>query len=177
MTLDPDGCTFWYTNEYYATTGLNHQTRIGSFAFPGCTPVGAGGTVSGTVTATSGGAPISGATIAFGSRMTTTNGSGFYSFTNIPAGTYPSISASFPGYNSSTSTPVVVADATTTTKDFSLNTASSSACLTDTTMLDFQTGVSTSVDLTTSPGDAILPRAIAAHPAKSATIGMERLAD
>ena len=34
MTLDPDGCTFWYTNEYYAVDGLNHQTRIGSFAFP-----------------------------------------------------------------------------------------------------------------------------------------------
>ena len=37
MTLDPDGCTFWYTNEYYAANGLNHQTRIGSFHFPGCT--------------------------------------------------------------------------------------------------------------------------------------------
>jgi hypothetical protein len=32
MTLDPqDGCTFWYTNEYYATTGANWQTRIGAF--------------------------------------------------------------------------------------------------------------------------------------------------
>jgi len=37
MSLDPDGCTFWYTNEYYATTGLNWQTRIGSFRFPSCT--------------------------------------------------------------------------------------------------------------------------------------------
>src|SRR5213078_5055331 len=41
MTLDPNGCTFWYTNEYYVATGLNHQTRIGSFTFPSCTPVGA----------------------------------------------------------------------------------------------------------------------------------------
>ncbi len=39
MTADPlDDCTFWYTNEYYETTGLNWQTRIGSFVFPGCAP-------------------------------------------------------------------------------------------------------------------------------------------
>ena len=37
MALDPNGCEFWMTGEYYATTGLNHQTRIGSFHFPGCT--------------------------------------------------------------------------------------------------------------------------------------------
>ena len=37
MTVDPDGCTFWYTTEYYAATGLNWQTRIGSFTFPNCT--------------------------------------------------------------------------------------------------------------------------------------------
>src|SRR4029077_9762030 len=38
MTLDPDGCTFWYTNEYYAVSGLNHHTRIGSFRVPSCSP-------------------------------------------------------------------------------------------------------------------------------------------
>ncbi|MBI4787608.1 MAG: hypothetical protein HY782_11240 [Chloroflexi bacterium] len=39
MTVDPvDDCTFWYTNEYYATTGGNWQTRIGSFVFPSCLP-------------------------------------------------------------------------------------------------------------------------------------------
>jgi hypothetical protein len=37
MTLDPNGCTFWYTNEYYADLSLNHHTRIGSFRYPGCT--------------------------------------------------------------------------------------------------------------------------------------------
>ena len=49
MALDPNGCEFWMTGEYYATTGLNHQTRIGSFHYPGCTTVG-NGTLSGTVT-------------------------------------------------------------------------------------------------------------------------------
>jgi hypothetical protein len=37
MTIDPvDDCTFWYTNEYYAVSGDNWHTRIGSFKFPGC---------------------------------------------------------------------------------------------------------------------------------------------
>jgi len=36
MTIDPDGCRFWYTQEYYETTGLNWQTRVGSFSFPSC---------------------------------------------------------------------------------------------------------------------------------------------
>jgi len=36
MTIDPDGCRFWYTQEYYETTGPNWQTRIGSFTFPSC---------------------------------------------------------------------------------------------------------------------------------------------
>jgi hypothetical protein len=38
MSVDPsDDCTFWYTNEYLATSGVfNWQTRIGSFKFPSC---------------------------------------------------------------------------------------------------------------------------------------------
>ena len=42
MTVDPDGCTFWYTQEYYESLGTNWQTRIGSFKFPSCsTPTAA----------------------------------------------------------------------------------------------------------------------------------------
>lgn len=36
MTLDPDGCTFWFTSEIYAVTGYNWNTRIGSFRYPSC---------------------------------------------------------------------------------------------------------------------------------------------
>jgi hypothetical protein len=38
MQIDPsDGCTFWYTNEYYPTNSAQHwDTRIASFKFPGC---------------------------------------------------------------------------------------------------------------------------------------------
>ncbi len=44
MVLDPNGCDFWYTTEYYETTGMNWQTRIGSFRLnPNCVPGGGGG--------------------------------------------------------------------------------------------------------------------------------------
>ncbi len=38
LTVDPvDGCTFWFTTEYYSTTAsFNWRTRIGSFTLPGC---------------------------------------------------------------------------------------------------------------------------------------------
>ncbi len=38
LVVDPaDDCTFWYTQQYYAVTSeAGWQTRIGSFAFPGC---------------------------------------------------------------------------------------------------------------------------------------------
>jgi hypothetical protein len=38
MSVDPvDGCTFWYTNEYYATTSsFNWNTRIAAFKFDSC---------------------------------------------------------------------------------------------------------------------------------------------
>ena len=38
MTVDPiDDCTFWYTQQYYQTTGsFNWRTRVGNFKFPGC---------------------------------------------------------------------------------------------------------------------------------------------
>jgi len=160
MTLDPDGCTFWYTSEYAnpldQTAAKRWKTKIGSFTFPGCTTFTTGGTVTGTVTETPGGTPISGATITFGTRSTTTNGSGVYSFLNIPAGTYPSISATKPGYSTASASSIVVTDGGTTIQDFALSLAPTSACLTDTTQADFQTGVGTNVDVTTSPGDVTL---------------------
>src|SRR5436305_1633404 len=155
MTLDQDGCTFWYTNMYYQTTGLAFNTRIGAFSFPGCTPAVAG-TLQGTVTASGSGNPISGATMSLGSRTTTTEVNGNYSFAGLPSGTYPSMTASFPGYDPITVANVVINDGLTTTQDFSLITAPTSGCLTDTTQADFQGGVPTNCDLTSSPGDMIL---------------------
>ena len=155
MSLDPNGCTFWFTSEYYAVDGLNYNTRVGSLAFPTCTTIGTG-TIQGTVTTSPGGSPISGATIAFGSRSTTTNGSGFYSFINIPAGSYASITASSPGSNSSTAGPIVVANGGTTIQDFALTASAANACLTDTSQGDFSLGTPSVVDLVTTPGSAFI---------------------
>jgi len=159
MTLDPDGCTFWYTNQYGNTDqafNKRWRTRINSFRYPECTMVGAGGTLSGTVTATTGGAAIAGATVQFGARSTTTDISGNYSFLDIPAGTYPSISASFPGYVTATASDIIVIDGGTTDQDFSLDTAPTSGCPADTTQADFANGVVTNVDIATTPGDVVL---------------------
>ena len=161
MTLDPNGCTFWYTTEYAnpADQTFNHRwlTKFGNIGtFPGCTPFGGGGTVSGTVTLNPGGSPISGATVMLGARSTTTDGSGNYSFTNIPAGTYPSMSATKPGFGSASASSIVVTDGNTTTQNFSLTDAPDSSCLTDTTQSDFQAGVPSNVDLNASPGDVTL---------------------
>ena len=118
--------------------------------------MGAGGTVDGTVTVTPGGAPIAGATVALGSRTTTTNGTGQYAFTGLPAGTYPAITASAAGYVPATQVTVVVTDGGTTTKDFALSAAPASDCPTDTSQANFQTGAPTNVDLNTSPGNVVL---------------------
>ncbi len=162
MSVDPDGCTFWFTSEYANPLSQDFdkrwKTKIGSFNFSPCTPVGSGGTISGTVTVTPGGAPLSGATVRLGVRSTTTNGSGFYSFTNIPAGTYPSMSASAPGYGTSSTATIPVTDGGTTTRNFALAAAPSTGCFTDTTQADFQTGEPTNVDLTTSPGNVTLSK-------------------
>jgi hypothetical protein len=175
MTLDPDGCTFWYTTEYAnpADQTFNHRwlTKFGSIqAFPGCVPVGAGGTVSGTVTVNPGGAPIPGATVQLGvGHSTTTDGAGNYSFTGIPAGTYPSMTASKPGFFPGSASSIVVTDGGTTTQNFSLTAAPPSACLTDTTQADFQTGVaSATLDINSSPGDVTLSNAPASDQANTA---------
>jgi hypothetical protein len=61
LSVDPvDDCTFWYTQEYYATTSqFNWRTRIGNFKFPGCsigpptpTPTGTPPTATPTSTPT-----------------------------------------------------------------------------------------------------------------------------
>src|SRR5437660_8725684 len=135
MTLDPDGCTFWYTNMYYQIDGLNDNTRVGAFSFSQCSPVGSG-TLQGTVTNTAQ-VPIGGATVVLGSRTATTDAGGNYSFT-LPAGTYPSITARAPGYVSQTVAGVTVTTFAATTQNFSLSAAPTSNCLTDTTQADFQ---------------------------------------
>jgi hypothetical protein len=169
MTLDQDGCTFWYTNMYYQTTGLAFNTRIGAFSLPGCTPA-LTGSLQGTVSDSGTGNPISGATIALGSRTMTTDVNGNYSFAGLPSCTYPNLTACFPGYTSLTVASILISDGLTSTQNFSLILAQTSGCITDTSQADFLAGVPTNCDLTTSPGDVILASA-ASIDQRNTTIG------
>ncbi|HSC50007.1 MAG TPA: carboxypeptidase-like regulatory domain-containing protein [Gaiellaceae bacterium] len=152
MALDPNGCEFWMAGEYYATTGLNDLTRIGSFHYPGCTTVG-NGTLSGNVTDGTG--PVAGATVTLGSRTTTSDGSGNYSFT-VPAGTYPTLTASKAGFTSGSVATITVPDGGTATRNFTLGAAAQSGCFTDDTQSAFQRGVPSTCDLVSSPGSVVL---------------------
>jgi hypothetical protein len=121
MSVDPvDDCTFWYTTEYYAATGTNWQTRIGSFKFPSC--VNATGTLSGTVTNKATGLPIVGAQVqainSTQSYLTTTVSGGLYSL-QVPSGTF-TVTASAPGYMQFITTSIQVPVSQTTVLNISL---------------------------------------------------------
>jgi hypothetical protein len=124
LTVDPsDDCTYWYTNEYYQSTGsFNWNTRIGSFKFPNCTK-GPSGTLAGTVTDSSNNSPIAGAAVAVSSGgqsfgSTTTDASGHYSI-SLPVGTYDASYSAF-GYGTDNETGIPITNGTTTTKNVSL---------------------------------------------------------
>jgi hypothetical protein len=127
-------------------------TRIGSSHHPGCTPVG-NGTLSGTVTDVTN--PIAGAVVSLGSRTTTTDGSGSYSFT-VPAGTYASVTAAKDGFDPASASTIVVPDGGTATRNFTLNSAAQSGCFTDNSQSTFQGGSPSNCDLVSTPGSVVL---------------------
>lgn len=126
MTVDPaDGCTFWYGNEYYESTGSYHwSTRLGAFKFSGCAPA-VPGTVQGKVTSAASGQTISGAAVAITSDeiVTDTDANGSYQMM-LPAGTY-SATASRYGYLPQTIS-VTVTRGGVVSGDFSLQKAPTS---------------------------------------------------
>jgi hypothetical protein len=103
MTIDPDGCTFWYTGEYYdahPTTKAedNWLTRIGSFTLPGCSGAVAAPSISGF-------SPTSGSV----GTSVTINGS---DFTGASAVTFNGTSATFTVGSSTQITATVPSGAT-----------------------------------------------------------------
>jgi hypothetical protein len=107
MTLDPiDQCTFYYTNEYLKTNGgFNWSTRIAAFKFSSCvSAANLWGTVTGTITLSQTGAPISGVTVTLSNGYAgASNASGIYTIL-VPAGSYTATAAD-PSRNCTSATP------------------------------------------------------------------------
>ncbi len=127
MSIDPvDDCTFWYTQEYMASSGYAPwSTRIGSFRFPNCLGT-APGTLRGLVRNAATLAPISNATVesvsAAGDVEATTSGAdGGYALLLDP-GVY-TVTARAYGYFPYTRTGVEVNSAATTTLNLPLSPA------------------------------------------------------
>jgi hypothetical protein len=106
MTIDPDGCTFWYTNEYYdahPTTKAedNWLTQIGSFQLPGC-----GSVTPPTAPSISGFSPASGPP----GTSVSISGSGFAGATAV---TFSGAAAAYTVVSDTQITATVPAGATT----------------------------------------------------------------
>ena len=104
MTIDPDGCTFWYTGEYYdahpATLAQdNWLTRIGSFSLPGC------GSATSTAPSINGFSPTSG---SVGASVAITGSN----FTGASSVTFNGTAASFTVDSGTQITATVPAGAT-----------------------------------------------------------------
>jgi hypothetical protein len=124
MSLDPvDGCTFWYTNEYYPYSGFNWHTRIGSFKFPSCGQPK--GYLTGTIRDSLSLAPLPGAPVialsSSASFTTLTDAAGVYTMT-LMGGVYTVTAGPLsPGYPAPVAVAgVTVAAPTVTHRDINL---------------------------------------------------------
>ena len=100
-TVNPDSS--WYRadpNTYQNTVVIVLPTTIET------------GSISGTVTNSSNGAPIKDARVETGTRYDNTDEYGEYTISNIPAGTY-TVTASVEGYENASESATVIADQTT----------------------------------------------------------------
>ena len=118
--LDADGYPIMHTPYSVARHTLHADDIAGlSALYPVLAPA-ATGTIAGTVTAASDGAPIAGADVSVdGTGLSDiTAGDGSYSIPGVPVGSYD-VSASASGYDSQTQS-ASVSDGATTTVDFAL---------------------------------------------------------
>lgn len=123
MTVDPtDDSTFWYTQEYYATTSDDGwQTRIGSFALPNTAPAPRG-TIQGTVTQIGSGTALPNVMIrSTNGYFRQTGANGAYSI-NVTPGTYD-LTAQLAGVGSNTVTGLSVTNGQVLTQNFVIGTA------------------------------------------------------
>ena len=121
LSVDPvDSCGFWLTAEYIGDPApLFQYTRVAAFQFPPCSD-SFSGSLQGTVTDASSGAPIPGARVHVSlGADTVTDASGHYQFLVLPIGTYD-VSVSKFGWVPATASGVVIQLDQTTTQDVAL---------------------------------------------------------
>jgi hypothetical protein len=124
MSVDPaDGCTFWYTNEYFTQASEDESdfgwlTQIGKFRFTECANAPKA-TFQGSVANSSNGQPIQNATVTANVvYRRNTNAAGSYGSLIVVPNTY-TLTASATDFRSQTVT-VAIADGQTLTQNFSL---------------------------------------------------------
>jgi len=109
-----------YSNKSQSVTVNSNANTTSNFSLTAGTTSGSG-TVTGKVTNVSTGGAISGATVSYSGGSATSNTSGVYTLSNVPAGTY-NMTAAHSGYLNRTLSVTVTANATTTT-NFAIATA------------------------------------------------------
>lgn len=119
LSVDPtDGCTFWFTSEYYSiTSSSGWRTRVGSFRFPNCTP-GLDGELRGKIESNAGN-PLAGVVVNAGSFSAMTGDDGWYLFPALPPGEY-TVAARLYGYQPVSYSGVLITQNLVTTRDFTL---------------------------------------------------------
>ena len=156
LTVDPtDDCTFWFTEEYLKTTGLNSgfnwSTAIGTFSFPGCT----GGSPNFSLTASPNTVTVSQGSSGT-STITVVPVNGFTGSVTLSASGLPSgVTAGFStNPTTSTSTLTLTASATAATGTVTVTITGVSGSLTQTTT------VSLTVTSSGSPAVTLVPTSL-----------------
>src|SRR5207248_11205527 len=114
--LSPPGYYMLFLLNSAGVPSVARIIRIGGTVAPG-------GTISGTVTNSSNGAALAGATVRYSGGSATTSSTGAYGLANVTAGTY-TVTASASGFSSS-SQSVTVTSGQTATANFALTVATS----------------------------------------------------
>jgi subtilisin-like proprotein convertase family protein len=118
LNVDPvDDCTFWFTQEYYASpnSAANWRTRIGSFSFaPGACTAPAQGTLKVNVTNCDSGLPVSGVSVSVDNNLFASTMPSGMAQTQLAPGAY-TVSLSAPNYFPVTVNNVQIANGQTTT--------------------------------------------------------------
>jgi Carboxypeptidase regulatory-like domain/Calcineurin-like phosphoesterase len=114
------GSSATVTQNFVLTPSANPNTSGGSTggtsggSSGGGTSGGTPGTISGQIVKDDTTFGLSGATVYYSGGSTATNSAGFYTLSNVPAGTSITVTASESGYGSATKTVTVTAGATST---------------------------------------------------------------